>query len=848
MWSKYDENINKNPFFMEINKNHSDIIEKCSKENWIICIPRIGAIEENKITIDTIFDNILIPNPDNKYCTLNKKHVKIENHRINVESEGMFENSVEILFEETFYIGGHSKYIIWCIDSPLFSDTSTLCDIKIQTLESVHDCIDFLWMESLGHGILDEIQLKCEKFLQTQYNFEMESLQTQKDLIGNLYSQTLQIALKNNNLNKKCENDEFLNKLKIAVETFMQHCLGKKLIYSINTVTCSMDSHFNKIICNSQNIKSKDFLLSNKLNDLMQFGKCELSKLNYFTTVLDKISCLKRTFSVFQTNKQNFYITSDDILQILVNIILKLNISNWIANLLYIKEFRFSLLEYSDENNYFITSFEAAIEFIKSNQFLSIRKSIDFPHFGNLLNIFNEINLYGLKALNKHTSINKNIVKNLCHPLCTCEKCDYLINQTNFQQKTNTILNLCNENGQNLLICAVILENRGVIERLLNDNNISINYSDYFKKTALHYSCLNGQQDILLLLISKGANVNCLDNEKNTPLHLACNNGHFNCVKALLYASHNLDLNLINEYGDTALHLSTKWSHKNITQLLLENNANKTISNKRNQLPIDLATNYYIKQLFQTDNKEANFKLNTITKIVTTKDYWRPKTAEQFKKIDLLLKAIENNDLPLTCFYLGFNHNVIKSTNEQLMKKCHPLCDCTKCNNELDYVDIKPKSQLEQHFNINTCNVNGYTALHVAAKYDRIDIMRLLLDCCASVNVRTHFKLYTPLHLACICQRIQNVKELLKCGQCCIDAIDSNGNTPLYYACMKNDYQIVELLITNGADCNRRNNSGYTILQELQHTKINYKIFKLLKNHSNLGSLQQNNNKDDWLT
>ncbi|KAJ8935466.1 hypothetical protein NQ314_012785 [Rhamnusium bicolor] len=811
MWSQYDENLCYNYFFKEIQDRHDDVIKKASEENWIICVPRIGSFISSDISIETILDHILVPGTEQSYSTLSKKQLSVNNKHINIDSSHLFTRNVEILFEETFYVEKSAKYSVWCIDRPLFLKYSYCDSHKITVLENLHDCIDFLWAESLGHDILDNIRRLADIFIQEHEEFESETLQTQKELVGNLYSQCLQMGLKSEVIkDKSMEDSKFLENFKISMETYMQYCVGRKLVFSVNTLQYQTDSLINKVIRNSSELQFQDLNIPDKFTQVITSARCELNKINNYISVLDKIYCLKRTFNIiFAANDtmKDVYITSDDLLQILVFLVLKLNVSNWAANLTYIKEFRFSLLDISDQNSFVITSLEAAIEFIKSNKFLEIKNASS--HL-SVQSIFDQITSGQITSFENVIEDKCSLEIKLCHPLCTCDKCENLLKECGGIASFNP--KYCNEKGQNLLILATILGNCTVVEFLLREG-FDVNLSDCLGKTSLHYACSRGFQDILLLLINSGANVNAIDNDKNMPLHLACNSGHENCVKALIYSSGEVELNVGNFFGDTPLHLATKWGYLDIVKILLENGTSIIIQNNRNQTVLDLAPNYYVLKLLRQFGEEKSAKVAQGVKEISQitveeknvpddcKEHGvRPKNVEQCKKIDLLLKAIESNDLPLTYFYLGFPCNFSEIAEKTT---CHPLCNCEKCQSgqEFDYnFPQKPSDTI----NINTCNIEGYTPLHIAAKFGRVDILRLLLDCGALPNIRTYKTLYTPLHLACIYQRIQIVRELFKCGDCKCDAQDDQGNTPLFYACLKNDTKIVELLLCNGANCNKK--------------------------------------------
>nr|CAH7744373.1 unnamed protein product [Callosobruchus chinensis] len=847
MWSQYDENLSENLFFKEVTDNHWDLIEKAALESWIICVPKAESIAFNDVNLEVILDHILIPATEGNFSTLSKRCVAVQNKQLNCDASAIFSSSIEILFEETFYVKKTLRYTVWCIDRPLFVKLKHCSSHSISVLESVHDCIDFLWAESLGHGILHSIRELCHTFVQQNEEIEAECLQTQKELLGNLFSKCLQVGLRNEVLKEKSNNSSFLENFKLAVETYMQNCLGRKLSVCVNTLQHQTDSVINKIIRNSCDMQYQDLGISSRFSDIISNARCELNKINNYITVLDKMICIKRTFEIiFQTKD----VSTDDILEIFVFLMLKLRVNNWSANLVYLKEFRLSSSENTEKNCYFLTTFEAALEFIKSNKFFEIKEKVSNTDEVVIKCIYEKIKSDKIRTLEDMIDGTKTLFEeNLCHPLCTCENCVNIVNNQENELKRYSP-HYCNDKGQNLLIIATIMGSCEVVDFLIN-HNFKVDSSDLFNRTSLHYAASHGYQNILLLLINHNANVNAMDNDKNTPLHLACQNGQENCVKALLYSSNVLELNLGNFFGDTPLHLATKWGYFDIIKALLENEASVVVKNKRNQLALSLSPNYYILKLFERFGAERS--TTVIREIVENRTSStscltdeckqsgvehgvRPKDIEQFKKIDLLLRAIESNDLPLTCFYLGFTCNSSSISNSNT---CHPLCNCDKCRSELD-LDAKTPDKNEHPININMCNVNGLTPLHLAAKWGRTQILRLLLDCGALPNVQTYKTLYSPLHLACIFQRIQIVRELLKCGECKIDIQDAKGNTPLFYACLKNDIKIVDILLSNGADCSVKNVAGKSPVQESEEN-MQYRVFKLMKN-SIVSYLQRDSN------
>uniref|UniRef100_A0A915B1S6 Secreted protein n=1 Tax=Parascaris univalens TaxID=6257 RepID=A0A915B1S6_PARUN len=75
---------------------------------------------------------------------------------------------------------------------------------------------------------------------------------------------------------------------------------------------------------------------------------------------------------------------------------------------------------------------------------------------------------------------------------------------------------------------------------------------------------------------------------------------------------------------------------------------------------------------------------------------------------------------------------------------------------------------------------HGYSGLHYAAKGGHHDVVRVLLDNGADVNLRTSG--YTALHLAAICKQAKVIEVLLKEYRANCNIVDLSGHTFDYYA------------------------------------------------------------------
>ena len=88
------------------------------------------------------------------------------------------------------------------------------------------------------------------------------------------------------------------------------------------------------------------------------------------------------------------------------------------------------------------------------------------------------------------------------------------------------------------------------------------------KCTALHYSAIKGQNNLVEALLSWGAEVNRQDFLGCTPLHGACQEGHLLCVLTLLKAG--ASITLPDTSGRIAIHIAAFKNKVDVVGTLLE--------------------------------------------------------------------------------------------------------------------------------------------------------------------------------------------------------------------------------------------------------------------------------------
>ncbi len=113
---------------------------------------------------------------------------------------------------------------------------------------------------------------------------------------------------------------------------------------------------------------------------------------------------------------------------------------------------------------------------------------------------------------------------------------------------------------------------------------------------------------------------------------------------------------------------------------------------------------------------------------------------------------------------------------------------------------------------INAYSHDGWTPLHLAAFFGRLDTATLLLERGADANLlSTNGMGNLPLHAALAAQRFDVAAMLLDRGSA-VDQVDSSGLLPLHLAADTGNVPFIEVLITAGSPINQRDAQGRTPL------------------------------------
>ncbi|KAJ0117399.1 hypothetical protein J7T55_003813 [Diaporthe amygdali] len=355
--------------------------------------------------------------------------------------------------------------------------------------------------------------------------------------------------------------------------------------------------------------------------------------------------------------------------------------------------------------------------------------------------------------------------KALLHAVCRQSKVDVL---DLLLQSPHINVNIRDgHKSQTPLHVAVTQGTLSSVEQLLNVAEIDVQAEDADGYIAVHYAAnsamptadtwslekeIKDYSRVFLQLCRDGA-VNAKTPERRGPLHLAAEAGNIPALNVLL-AQPDLDINMKDVHGDTALHLA---KNDEVIDLLLDKALDANVQN------IDGNTALHC---------ELARRLMVLTQPLFT-----------HTRLDA--------DMP-------------NKKGEQLMH----IAAAQRSIDVFNHLAATPPSG-----NINMQTESGETVLHIAIQAENTDFVKHLLTLPnIDVNVRDE-RLQTPLHLACEKGNINIVNDLLTFPRIDVNIKDQRLQTPLHLACGKGHTEIVkDLRSVSSIDVNAQDEKSRTPL------------------------------------
>uniref|UniRef100_A0A6Q2ZIT2 K Homology domain-containing protein n=1 Tax=Esox lucius TaxID=8010 RepID=A0A6Q2ZIT2_ESOLU len=306
--------------------------------------------------------------------------------------------------------------------------------------------------------------------------------------------------------------------------------------------------------------------------------------------------------------------------------------------------------------------------------------------------------------------------------------------------------------------------------------------------TALTLACAGGHEELVSVLIARGANIEHRDKKGFTPLILAATAGHVGVVEVLLDKGGDIEAQS-ERTKDTPLSLACSGGRQEVVELLLLRGANKEHRNVSDYTPLSLAASGgYVNIIKILLNAGAEINSRTGSKL----------------GISPLMLAAMNGHVPAVKLLLDMGSDI----NAQIETNRNTALTLACFQGRAEVVSLL----LDRKANVEHRAKTGLTPLMEAASGGYAEVGRVLLDKGADVNAPpVPSSRDTALTIAADKGHYKFCELLINRGAH-IDVRNKKGNTPLWLATNGGHFDVVQLLVQAGADVDAADNRKITPL------------------------------------
>ncbi|KAL8688257.1 MAG: hypothetical protein Q9218_005787 [Villophora microphyllina] len=378
---------------------------------------------------------------------------------------------------------------------------------------------------------------------------------------------------------------------------------------------------------------------------------------------------------------------------------------------------------------------------------------------------------------------------------------------------------LPSQGSPNLMVAAHLGLVR-VVARLLEDEDVQVNWVDPRAGTALCSAALQGHHAVTELLLGcKDVLPNLPDGEGRTPLFWAVRNGHQETT--MLFLKHDaVQVDIQDNLGLTPLNVAAYNGYEAIVKMLLERNVRVNLGAEEGYTPLIYAI---------LGGKTA------VVKLLLERIDVQPDLSDSYGCTPLAHAAAQGN-VAVVEFLIGRDDVQADSRDEDALT---PLSYAARDGHTeivriilqrgvqidskgrwgrtpLSYAAAEGHNRtvqllLDGGARVDLEDRDGKTALMYAAQRGRkVTIVEMLLERGARVNSEDQ-KGKTALMYAADSGTEEVVKILLD-RDAHVDYQDQNGETALFYAAASGEEAVVTLLLENGSRIMHRSKSGATAL------------------------------------
>ncbi|XP_069055397.1 ankyrin repeat and KH domain-containing protein 1 isoform X3 [Pleurodeles waltl] len=306
--------------------------------------------------------------------------------------------------------------------------------------------------------------------------------------------------------------------------------------------------------------------------------------------------------------------------------------------------------------------------------------------------------------------------------------------------------------------------------------------------TALTLACAGGHEELVSVLIARGANIEHRDKKGFTPLILAATAGHVGVVEILLDKGGDIEAQS-ERTKDTPLSLACSGGRQEVVELLLLRGANKEHRNVSDYTPLSLAA--------------SGGYVNIIKVLLTAGAEINSRTGSKLGISPLMLAAM-NGHVPAVKLLLDMGSDI--NAQIETNRNTALTLACFQGRAEVVSLLLDRKASVEHRAK------TGLTPLMEAASGGYAEVGRVLLDKGADVNAPpVPSSRDTALTIAADKGHYKFCELLINRGAH-IDVRNKKGNTPLWLAANGGHFDVVQLIVQAAADVDAADNRKITPL------------------------------------
>ncbi|XP_045419389.1 inversin isoform X2 [Lemur catta] len=293
---------------------------------------------------------------------------------------------------------------------------------------------------------------------------------------------------------------------------------------------------------------------------------------------------------------------------------------------------------------------------------------------------------------------------------------------------------------------AALLGHAQIVHLLLERNKSGTIPSDSQGATPLHYAAQSNFAETVKVFLKHPSVKDDSDLEGRTSFMWAAGKGSDDVLRTMLSLKSDIDINMADKYGGTALHAAALSGHVSTVKLLLENNAQVDATDVMKHTPLFRACEMGHKDVIQTLIK-GGARVDLVDQDGHSLLHW----AALGGNADVCQILIENKINPNVQDYAGRT----------------PL-QCAAYGGYINCMAVL----MENNADPNIQDKEGRTALHWSCNNGYLDAIKLLLDFAAFPNqMENNEERYTPLDYALLGERHEVIQFMLEHGALSIAAI-----------------------------------------------------------------------------